>query len=144
MSEPEAFYCRLCATLKPKPDLVSIKKDGGITRKIYEKVLECFHLDIVEDPFPSYVCPDCWFQAGSMYDFYDKVFNAQNIFRKINQENIEMNNVLTSTLKIKIEEATVGSVDLEHANEVRVEEIHSDLGNIEGTHQSNCQTVLRV
>lgn len=137
MSETEAFYCRLCATLKPKPDLVFIKKDRGINRKIYDKVLECFHLDI-EDAFSSYVCPDCWVQASSMYDLYEKVLQAQDILRNINQANVQVNeinpmNVKKPTIRVETEEAAIDAVDVRQDNQVEFgQQSYSDLDNVQG------------
>lgn len=121
MSDPEAFYCRLCAKLKSKSDLVFIKNDGGINRKIYEIVLESFHLD---NSFPSFVCPDCWVQASSVYDLHEKVLHAQDILRHINQTNIQISpmNVENASIRVETEEATNDSV--------------YDLNNIDGKFQT--------
>lgn len=134
------FNCRLCADLKSTLDVVFIKKNGGIKKTIFEKVLECFRLNF-ENPFPSSVCADCWVHATSMYDFYKKVVRSQDVLRDTSQATeanvqVKSNNVDPPNIKVEVEETSTHSVhhpiNLKNETGIEFGKDGSDLDNKEG------------
>lgn len=76
-------YCRLCAEMRPKSDLLEITTDTtGLT--LEEKIFQCFQLQIeIDGKLPHQVCSNCCAHVVSSYEFSQKIQNAQQILWKL-------------------------------------------------------------
>ncbi|KAM7362690.1 uncharacterized protein ACRADG_013268 [Cochliomyia hominivorax] len=67
--------CRLCASLRKKDVLTTIKDESS---EICEKIRKCCQIDIkMQDGLPKSICQECVENLNNSYKFYNKVKEAQ-------------------------------------------------------------------